>query len=136
MNNFYLIKTSTRFWRVINLLMYKKYSSRFLSLIFLPQLATTSRSISVTRMCDIIEKRRKSIGKLQNNFILKSRAIFLFRFCFINISNIFFSFVTCSMHKNQSCKTCSNFLRVKFKVFDLPQNMAFSNSNIYINSQS
>ena len=30
----------------------------------------------------------------------------------------------------QSCKTCSNFLRVKFKVFNLPQNMAFSNSNI------
>ena len=32
--------------------------------------------------------------------LLKSRAIFLFRFCFTNILNIFFSFVTCSMHKN------------------------------------
>ena len=31
----------------------------------------------------------------------------------------------------QSCKTCSNFFRVKVKVFKLPQNMAFSNSNIY-----
>ena len=31
----------------------------------------------------------------------------------------------------QSCKTCSNFLRVKFKISNLPQNMAFSNSNIY-----
>ena len=31
----------------------------------------------------------------------------------------------------QSCKTCSNFLRVKFKIFNLPQNMAFSNSNIH-----
>ena len=28
------------------------------------------------------------------------RSIFLFMFCFINILNIFFSFVTCSMHKN------------------------------------
>ena len=33
--------------------------------------------------------------------------------------------------KMQSCKTCSNFLRVKFKVFNLRQNMAFSSSNIY-----
>ena len=31
----------------------------------------------------------------------------------------------------QSCKTCSNFFRVKFKVFKLPQNMVFANSNIY-----
>ena len=31
----------------------------------------------------------------------------------------------------QSCRTCSNFFRVKVKVFKLPQNMAFSNSNIY-----
>ena len=42
----------------------------------------------------------------------------------------------CNILKNaytdQSCKTCSNFLRVKFKVFNLPQNTAFSNSNIYI----
>ena len=36
-----------------------------------------------------------------------------------------------SVSKHQSCKTCSYFLRVKFKVFNLPQNMAFSNSNIY-----
>ena len=28
------------------------------------------------------------------------RAIFLFRFCFINIPNIILSFITCSMHKN------------------------------------
>ena len=32
--------------------------------------------------------------------MLKSRAIFLFMFCFTNILNIFFSFVICSMHKN------------------------------------
>ena len=30
----------------------------------------------------------------------------------------------------QSCKTCSYFLQVKFKVFNLPQNIAFSNSKI------
>ena len=45
----------------------------------------------------------------------------------------------CNILKNaytdQSCKTCSNFLRVKFKVFNLPQNTAFSNSNIYIISK-
>ena len=29
-----------------------------------------------------------------------NRAIFLFMFCFSNILNIFFSFFTCSMHKN------------------------------------
>ena len=32
----------------------------------------------------------------------------------------------------QSCKTCSNFLRLKFKVSKLHQNIALSNSNIYI----
>ena len=32
--------------------------------------------------------------------LLKIRAIFLFMFCFTNILNIFFSFVTFSMHKN------------------------------------
>ena len=32
--------------------------------------------------------------------LLKNRAILLFMFCFTNILNIFFSFVTCSMHKN------------------------------------
>ena len=36
----------------------------------------------------------------------------------------------------QSCKTCSNFLRVKFKVFSASQNVAFSNNYIYINSKS
>ena len=38
--------------------------------------------------------------ELVGQFLLKSRAIFLFMFCFTNILNIFFSFVTCSMHKN------------------------------------
>ena len=38
--------------------------------------------------------------ELFGQFLLKSRAIFLFMFCFTNILNIFFSFVTCSMHKN------------------------------------
>ena len=33
--------------------------------------------------------------------------------------------------RTTSCKICWNFLRVKFKVFNLPQNMAFSNNNIY-----
>ena len=37
---------------------------------------------------------------LVRQFLLKSRAIFLFTFCFTNILDIFFSFVTCSMHKN------------------------------------
>ena len=38
--------------------------------------------------------------QLVGQFLLKSWAIFLFMFCFTNILNIFFSFVTCSMHKN------------------------------------
>ena len=38
--------------------------------------------------------------ELVGQFLLKSRAIFLLMFCFTNILNIFFSFVTCSMHKN------------------------------------
>ena len=37
---------------------------------------------------------------LVGQFLLKSGAISLFRFCFTDILNIFFSFVTCSMHKN------------------------------------
>ena len=37
---------------------------------------------------------------LVRQFLLKSWAIFLFRVCFISIPNIFFSFITCSVHKN------------------------------------
>ena len=44
------------------------------------------------------------VGQFFRQFLLKSRAIFLFMFCFTNILNIFFSFVTCSMHKNPALK--------------------------------
>ena len=40
--------------------------------------------------------------QLVRQFLLKSRTIFLFMFCFTNILNIFFSFVTCSMHKTHT----------------------------------
>ena len=38
--------------------------------------------------------------ELVGQFLLKGRAIFLFRFCSLIFLIFFFSFITCSMHKN------------------------------------